>query len=132
MENLSALSARLVVSALTNISISPAGMAASAPRMIRNWQDDWRRAGRQMLQPREGERIREAYFLAGNYRMTELQGAAALAQLKKLDAIVERRNKWIGGFNDALKDLKGISLNQVPPGSYPTWWHYMLRVKHRS
>ena len=31
------------------------------------------------------------YFLALNYRMSELQGAVALAQLPKLDGVVERR-----------------------------------------
>ena len=31
------------------------------------------------------------YFLALNYRMTELQGAVARAQLDKLDGVVERR-----------------------------------------
>src|SRR5207237_8394544 len=33
---------------------------------------------------------REPHFLADNYRMTELQGAVALAQLGKLDAIVSQ------------------------------------------
>ena len=31
------------------------------------------------------------YFLALNYRMSELQGAVAVAQLKKLEDVVERR-----------------------------------------
>src|SRR5438093_4482139 len=41
-----------------------------------------------------GATAREPHFLADNYRMTELQGAVALAQLGKLDSIVSRRRAW--------------------------------------
>ncbi len=71
---------------------------------------------------------RNTNFLANNYRMTELQGAVALAQLGKLDSIVERRRKWCAGLTERLQGIQGIALPKVTEGCDPTWWFYMVRV----
>jgi dTDP-4-amino-4,6-dideoxygalactose transaminase len=71
---------------------------------------------------------RNTNFLANNYRMTELQGAVALAQLGKLDSIVERRRKWCAGLTERLQGIEGIALPKVTQGCDPTWWFYMVRV----
>ena len=71
---------------------------------------------------------RNTNFLAANYRMTELQAAVAVAQLGKLDSIVERRRKWCAGLTERLKGIEGIALPKVTEGCDPTWWFYMVRV----
>ncbi len=55
-----------------------------------------------------------------NYRMMELQGAVGLAQLKKLNSIIElqRKNKSILSKN--ISDLEFIKLRKIPNGSYET------------
>jgi 8-amino-3,8-dideoxy-alpha-D-manno-octulosonate transaminase len=55
-----------------------------------------------------------------NYRMSELQGAVGLAQLKKLPRLIEgqRANKKM--IEDILKDYSQIKLREVPEGSYET------------
>lgn len=73
--------------------------------------------------------MRNPTFLANNYRMTELQGAVAIAQLAKLDSIVARRRSWCERLSVALKGMPGISLPQPTPGCNPSWWFYLLRVK---
>jgi perosamine synthetase len=75
---------------------------------------------------------RNPTFLANNYRMTELQGAVALAQLEKLDSIVVRRRRWCEAFSERLQDVPGISLPQPTAGCEPSWWFYMLRVVPES
>jgi 8-amino-3,8-dideoxy-alpha-D-manno-octulosonate transaminase len=52
-------------------------------------------------------------FFGVNYRMSELTGAVALAQLRKLDSIVGRmrRNKKL--IKDGIRDLKGIEFREV-------------------
>jgi dTDP-4-amino-4,6-dideoxygalactose transaminase len=75
--------------------------------------------------------IRDPWFLANNYRMTELQAAVALAQLKKLDSIVARRRKWCTALSKELSAIKGISVPQPTPGCDPSWWFYMLRVDEK-
>ncbi len=71
---------------------------------------------------------RNTDFLANNYRMTELQGAVALAQLGKLDSIVERRRKWCAGLTERLQGIEGIALPKVTEGCDASWWFYMVRV----
>lgn len=71
---------------------------------------------------------RNPVFLANNYRMTELQGAVAVAQLRKLDSIVERRQEWCGELSRRLRSVEGITLPEPTPGCEPSWWFYMMRV----
>ena len=56
------------------------------------------------------------YFLALNYRMTDLQGAVARAQLAKLGGVVARRQR-IGGSAHASGSpaLPGLTLPRARP-----------------
>ncbi len=75
---------------------------------------------------------RQPTFLANNYRMTELQGAVALAQLAKLPSIVERRQKWCASLTQQLEGLPGLMLPKVTDGCSPTWWFYMIRIDEKA
>ncbi len=68
------------------------------------------------------------YFLALNYRMTELQGAVARAQLKKLDRVVERRQESAGRLTELLSGVHGLSLPAPLPGTTHVYWKYPLIV----
>jgi dTDP-4-amino-4,6-dideoxygalactose transaminase len=57
------------------------------------------------------------YFLALNYRMTDLQGAVARAQLAKLDGVVARRRKTAQQFTDMLANTPGITLPHAHAGA---------------
>jgi dTDP-4-amino-4,6-dideoxygalactose transaminase len=71
---------------------------------------------------------REPKFLANNYRMTELQGAVAIAQLAKLESIVTRRRSWCARLTQRIANLPGLWLPEITPRCQPSWWFYMLRV----
>jgi perosamine synthetase len=75
-----------------------------------------------------GTAVRNASFMANNYRMTELQGAVALAQLRKLDSIVSRRQSWCGRLSERLADLPGVQLPRVQQRGEHSYWFYMMRV----
>ena len=49
-----------------------------------------------------------------NFRMTEMQGAVGLAQLKKLDYIVKKQNSNYKAIWDAIRDIKGIEKRLYP------------------
>jgi dTDP-4-amino-4,6-dideoxygalactose transaminase len=68
------------------------------------------------------------YFLALNYRMSELQGAVALAQLEKLDALIKARRKQVEKLTKRLSALNGIVTPQIHPTNIHTYWRYCLRV----
>jgi dTDP-4-amino-4,6-dideoxygalactose transaminase len=68
------------------------------------------------------------YFLALNYRMNELTGAVAVAQMEKLDRFVQRRIEIANQWNEALADVPGISIPEVTRDSIHTYWKYCLRI----
>ncbi|MBF0385929.1 MAG: DegT/DnrJ/EryC1/StrS family aminotransferase, partial [Candidatus Omnitrophica bacterium] len=49
-----------------------------------------------------------------NYKVTEMQGAVGLAQLKKLDFILEAQRKNKKRIKDALKGIKKIEFRELP------------------
>jgi len=68
------------------------------------------------------------YFLAPNYRMTELQGAVALAQLDKVDGVVESRIRTAQMLTKLIADIPGVSPPQITPNSKHVYWKYPLRI----
>jgi perosamine synthetase len=68
------------------------------------------------------------YFLALNYRMSELQGAVAAAQLDKLEAVVRRRTEAADWLTARLEGLPGVATPRVEPGDVHTYWKYCLMV----
>jgi dTDP-4-amino-4,6-dideoxygalactose transaminase len=49
-----------------------------------------------------------------NYRMTEVQAAVGLAQLRKLDALNDRRIAIAARYTEGLKGISGLRLPKVP------------------
>jgi len=68
--------------------------------------------------------VRDHYFLAPNYHMTELQAAIGLAQLPKYGTCIERRRESALLLNKLLSEDDAIR----PPGTLPecveTYFHY--------
>jgi perosamine synthetase len=75
-----------------------------------------------------GDAQPDHYFLAPNYRMCELQGAVALAQLPKLSDVVTRRVKLAERLTQRLADVPGIETPVVSPGAYHSYWKYCLGI----
>ncbi len=71
-------------------------------------------------------------FLSQNYRMSELCGAVAWAQLGKVAASVERRQKSAALLSEEIGGLEGVNAPRVPEGTNPSYWLYMLRVDSGS
>ena len=75
-----------------------------------------------------GDTNPDHYFLALNGRMSELQGAVALAQLEKLETGVQRRVFMARQLDERLADLEGLAIPRVRPGDTHTYWRYCPRV----
>ncbi len=75
---------------------------------------------------------RASRFLAPNYRMSELCGAVAIAQLHKVDWICERRNKHGKLLTRLIEDIPGILPPKVTDGAESSNWYYMLRVDEKT
>lgn len=68
------------------------------------------------------------YFLAMNYRMTELTGAVALAQFEKLPAMLKHRIAMADRLTQKIEGLRGVKPPKKTPGCNPVYWRYALRV----
>jgi perosamine synthetase len=75
-----------------------------------------------------GDASPDHYFLALNYRMSELQGAVAVAQMPKLALSVDNRVAAAGSLTDKLIRLPGIDTPYVHPDNVHAYWKYCLRV----
>ena len=68
------------------------------------------------------------YFLALNYRMSELIGSVAYAQLHKLPTVVARRRMLAELLTQKLRSLQGIITPMVLPGAQHSYWKYCIRT----
>jgi dTDP-4-amino-4,6-dideoxygalactose transaminase len=75
-----------------------------------------------------GDEHPDHYFLALNYRMNELSGAVALAQMDKLDLSVSQRVAMAELLTEKLADLPGIGLPKVADNAVATYWKYAVDV----
>jgi perosamine synthetase len=75
-----------------------------------------------------GESQPDHEFLALNSRMTELQGAVAVAQLEKLDTNVAKRIEMAERLTKRLSGLPGLTLPSVDHGDVHSYWRYVLHV----
>lgn len=80
-----------------------------------------------------GKVIIEEYPILGyNYRLTDIQGAVGVEQMKKLDWILQRRLEIGGRYNQAFADLDFVETPYEPPYAKHTYQSYCLRIAHNS
>ncbi len=80
------------------------------------------------LRSKAGRSGRNHYFLGMNYRMTELQGAVALAQAKRLPGYIRARRESANELSRLLREIPGIILPPDPAGTDPSWWMYGFSI----
>ncbi|MDX9973226.1 MAG: DegT/DnrJ/EryC1/StrS family aminotransferase [FCB group bacterium] len=68
-------------------------------------------------------------FLAMNYRPSELHGAVALAQLRKLPRIVAQRNMLGDRLTEKLAGIPGLHPHKVLEHCKSSYWFYMGRME---
>lgn len=67
--------------------------------------------------------------LGYNYRMTDLQAALGVSQLKKLDKFIARRQEIASIYTEAFKDLEGIGLPEQLDNTNSGWHLYIIQLK---
>ena len=61
-----------------------------------------------------------------NYRMTNIQAALGLAQLERVDEIIEKKRKIFEWYREGLKDMRGIILNPEKEWARSVFWMVCL------
>lgn len=75
-----------------------------------------------------GDANPDHYFLALNYRISELQAACAVAQMEKLDFSVSSRIATAGKLTALLQGIDGVETPHVAENAVHVYWKYCLRV----
>ncbi|HET6895108.1 MAG TPA: DegT/DnrJ/EryC1/StrS family aminotransferase [Candidatus Baltobacteraceae bacterium] len=68
------------------------------------------------------------YFLALNYRMSELVGSVGCAQLEKLESAVLRRRALAGRLNERLAGVTQLVTPVVAYNAEHSYWKYCVRA----
>lgn len=80
------------------------------------------------LKDHHGPWYYEMQFLGFNYRMTDIQAALGISQLKKLDQFITIRKQYVNMYNQAFKEMKEIVVPFLP-GEVDSSWHlYIIRL----
>jgi len=80
-----------------------------------------------------GGTIYEQYVAVGyNYRMTDIQAALGVEQMKKLDFILKRRAELAKRYDDALSEIEGIGVPYVPGYATHTYQSYLIRLSFKG
>jgi dTDP-4-amino-4,6-dideoxygalactose transaminase len=66
--------------------------------------------------------------LGYNYRMTDLQGAVGVVQIKKLDQFIDERQKWAEFYTSELKEVKWLRMPSQEAGFKHGWQSYVTFV----
>ncbi len=63
-----------------------------------------------------------------NYRMSELVGAVALAQVRKLDRIIGNRTETAEALMQGIDEIPGVNRATVHPKATHTWWRVACTI----
>jgi dTDP-4-amino-4,6-dideoxygalactose transaminase len=76
--------------------------------------------------------VYEHNYLAPNYRMTDLQGAVGVAQLKKVGEAV-RKKQWVANqLSEVVASEPGLSLQAVLPEARHSYWVYAFHMDPKA
>jgi dTDP-4-amino-4,6-dideoxygalactose transaminase len=70
----------------------------------------------------------EFNLLGFNYRMTDLQGAVGLVQLRKLDGFIADRQRWADYYREQLADLQWLRMPHFPKEGTHAWQAFVTYV----
>lgn len=71
---------------------------------------------------RKGDKAFYNREVAFKYKMSDLQAALGLAQLERLDELVQRKREIFGWYREHLADVTGLQLNAEPEGVQNSYW----------
>lgn len=70
-----------------------------------------------------------------NLKVSDMQAAIGLSQLKKIDYFIEKRRKNFDGLTKRMEDSgldKFFTLPKATPGTNPSWFGYLLTIDKSS
>lgn len=84
------------------------------------------------LTKNEGDWYYQQLELGYNYRITDIQCALGVSQMKKLDKFVERRKELVRKYNEAFEKIPQIVCPAQKEGCNNSWHLYVIQVEDRK
>ena len=84
------------------------------------------------MQDNHGGWYMEMTELGYNYRLTDMQAALGISQLKRVDANMKRRHEIVNKYNVAFKDQTKIIRPHVPEKVFHGYHLYVIQVEKRK
>lgn len=85
-----------------------------------------------LMSSNEGPWYYQQLELGYNYRITDIQCALGISQMKKIDLFVARRREIADRYNKAFKDLDGIIIPGQQEGCNNSWHLYVIQVTNKN
>ncbi|MGE7090236.1 UDP-4-amino-4,6-dideoxy-N-acetyl-beta-L-altrosamine transaminase [Lysinibacillus sp. NPDC048646] len=76
----------------------------------------------------QGDWYYEMTELGFNYRMTDMQAALGLSQMKKIDKFINSRREIADMYNEALDQFPGVKLPKQLDGTKSGWHLYIIQL----
>ncbi len=77
----------------------------------------------------DGPWYHEMRLLGYNYRLTDIQAALGISQLRKLDKFIKRRREIVSLYKDLLKDNPYFELPPEEEYAFSSWHLYPVKLK---
>ncbi len=77
---------------------------------------------------RKGDGWHEHERLGYNYRLSDINCALGIAQLERIEEILEKRERVAQMYNERLKDIDGVEIPHVLPDVKLSWFVYVIRL----
>ncbi|HWR45767.1 UDP-4-amino-4,6-dideoxy-N-acetyl-beta-L-altrosamine transaminase [Sporomusa sp.] len=81
-----------------------------------------------MMLENQGPWYYEQLELGYNYRMTDIQAALGVSQLKKADKFLQRRREIADLYTEAFKDTTGLTVPFQEDGCNSSWHLYVIQL----
>jgi len=69
------------------------------------------------------------HFVGFNYRMTNIQAAMGVAQLNRIDDIIEKKRRIAHAYNALLREIPGIVLPPEKSWAKNVYWMYSILIE---
>ncbi len=116
-----------------HITTGEGGMVTTNDEELYQWLLLFRNHGivreREMLVEDQGPWYYEVQDLGYNYRLTDIQAALGLSQLKKLDRFLARRRRIAALYNEAFAALPEVEVPYQAPYADSAWHLYVLALR---
>lgn len=70
--------------------------------------------------------------LGYNYRLSEINCALGIAQMKRINLILKKRERVAGIYNKLLHNIHGVQIPHIADNIKMSWFLYVVRVKNRN